>query len=679
MRQRCALFLWTTLVILVLLSLSVDAGRSYHNIPRRALRSSNIPKTQYGVKIVIDTPNQVVLDNGLVQLTFYNPGGDIAGITYNGIENLLENMDRNRGYWDVMWRGALYGLQGTEFKIITEREDQVEVSFINTYNASIPSDSTIPLTVDKRYIMQRGRSGFYAYAIFQRDEGWPELAMNQIRLVFKLQQDKFHYMAVSDTRKRFMPTAEDRNNGKQLAYPEAVLLSNATSNPILAGEVDDKYQYSMEDKDSKVHGWICTDPSVGFWMITPSTEFRIGGPIKQDLTSHVGPTTMSVFSSSHYSSRQLGLIFQQGEAWKKVFGPVFVYLNLAGPNSDPTTTLWTNAKEQMLEEVKNWPYNFTQSQDFPASDQRGLVFGHLQVNDQYINDSSLVRASSAYVGLAAPGDIGSWQTESKGYQFWTRADNNGYFVIEHVRPGNYSLYAWVPGIVGDYKYEAEITIKPGSRIRLDNLSYEPPRSGPTLWEIGIPDRSAAEFYIPEPYPTLMNKFDNNNHSDDSDKFRQYGLWARYGELYPDHDLIYTVGVNSYRNDWFYAQVTRNIGNNTYVGTTWQIQFEVRRNMTTSGGDYTLRLALASAEYAELQVRFNEQIMGPPLFSTRLIGEDNAIARHGIHGLYWLFNVNVPSTLLREGNNTLYLTQSRGGNTFRGVMYDYIRLEGPPWQ
>ncbi|KAF5954735.1 hypothetical protein HYC85_007591 [Camellia sinensis] len=59
--------------------------------------------------------------------------------------------------------------------------------------------------------------------------------------------------------------------------------------------VDDKYQYSTEDKDNQVHGWICFDPPVGFWQITPSNEFRTGGPFKQDLTSHVNPTTLAVF------------------------------------------------------------------------------------------------------------------------------------------------------------------------------------------------------------------------------------------------------------------------------------------------------------------------------------------------------------------------------------------------
>lgn len=66
-------------------------------------------------------------------------------------------------------------------------------------------------------------------------------------------------------------------------------------------QVDDKYMYSMEDKDNKVHGWISSEQRVGFWMITPSDEFRTCGPIKQDLTSHVGPTVLSVSPYFQYT------------------------------------------------------------------------------------------------------------------------------------------------------------------------------------------------------------------------------------------------------------------------------------------------------------------------------------------------------------------------------------------
>lgn len=40
------------------------------------------------------------------------------------------------------------------------------------------------------------------------------------------------------------------------------------------------------------------------------------------------------------------------------------------------------------------------------------------------------------------------------------------------------------------------------------------------------------------------------------RYRQYGLWERYAELYPDEDLVYTIGISDYKKDWFFAQVNR---------------------------------------------------------------------------------------------------------------------------
>lgn len=48
-----------------------------------------------------------------------------------------------------------------------------------------------------------------------------------------------------------------------------------------------------------------------------------------------------------------------------------------------------------------------------------------------------------------------------GYQFWTRTHKNGSFTIKHVRAGTYNLYAWVPGFVGNFKYENNIIINQG--------------------------------------------------------------------------------------------------------------------------------------------------------------------------------------------------------------------------
>lgn len=67
-------------------------------------------------------------------------------------------------------------------------------------------------------------------------------------------------------------------------------------------------------------------------------------------------------------------------------------------------------------------------------------------------------------------------------------------------PGIYSLFATVPGIVGDFKSVSDINITSASNVGVGNVIFEAPRNGPTLWEIGIPDRTAAEFFIPDPSP-----------------------------------------------------------------------------------------------------------------------------------------------------------------------------------
>ncbi|KAK2975652.1 hypothetical protein RJ640_000677 [Escallonia rubra] len=50
-----------------------------------------------------------------------------------------------------------------------------------------------------------------------------------------------------------------------------------------------------------------------------------------------------------------------------------------------------------------------------------------------------------------------------------------------------------------------VSTKAGKAMRLGVLEYSPQRNGPTIWQIGIPDRTAAKFYIPDPNPTLINQ------------------------------------------------------------------------------------------------------------------------------------------------------------------------------
>ncbi|KAH0448837.1 hypothetical protein IEQ34_022637 [Dendrobium chrysotoxum] len=267
-----------------------------------------------------------------------------------------------------------------------------------------------------------------------------------------------------------------------------------------------------------------------------------------------------MFFSAHYSGDNLVPKFRNGESRKKVFGPLFMYLNSTWEETDPHI-LWEDANLHLRIEVECQPYAFPLSEDYQKVEERGSVTDRLLVCDRYIDEQDL-HASSAYIGLALPGEVGSWQTECKGYQFWTRAEADA-FSIKNIHTGYYNTYAWVPWFVGDYMYDTTIAIISRSRIDFGNLVHRPPRDSPMLWEIGYPDRSAVQFYIPDPKPNYINRLYRNH----PDRVRQYGLWERYADLYPDSDLAFTLGVSDFTKDWFFAE-------NAYSPTNWQIKFKL---------------------------------------------------------------------------------------------------------
>ncbi|CAI0474265.1 unnamed protein product [Linum tenue] len=620
--------------------------------------------------------DRATIDNGIIELTLTNPEGFVYGLKYQGVENVLETHEPDDfgGYFDVSWdhpggEGKTEQVKGTKFTVITETADQVELSFSSTWSSS--SKELVPLNVDKRFIVQKGVSGFYWYVIVERLKGWPDADMDQHRMVFRPKISMFKYMAVSDDIQRMMPAYKDRMTGQKLAYPEAVLLTSPIE-PEFKGEVDDKYQYSLEMKDHRLKGWISDDPKMGFWVISPSEEYAAGGPNKPELTCHCGPICLAMFTSMHYAGLDMVTEYRNGEPWKKVFGPVMVYLNSM---SSDHAALWKDAKTQMEKEVQNWPYSFVASADYLPAAKRGTVSGQLLVDDKFLSPTPK-EACKAYVGLALPGtkDV-SWQFDVKGYQFWTQTDEKGNFVIKNVIPGEYNLYGWVPGVVSTFKHPELITIQPGNEVKLGPVTYKAPRNGPTLWEIGIPDRSADEFFVPDPNPKYINRYFIGK---PNDKYRQYGLWARYAQLYPKNDLVFDIGVSNYSKDWFFAHVLREVKPDDCETTTWQINFDLPE--VCPNGNYTLQLALAASLETNTYVYVNNLNAKAPAFATGRVGKDNAIARHGIHGTYWFFSAGLPSNLFVKGKNSIFLRPARGGTSpFMGVMYDYIRLEAPPTQ
>ncbi|PNX81424.1 rhamnogalacturonate lyase B-like protein, partial [Trifolium pratense] len=138
---------------------------------------------------------QLVVDNGIVSVTLSRPEGYILGISYNGIDNILESKleEQDRGYFDVVWNepekvGNFQRVHGTNFSVIAADENMVELSFLRSWTSSMMGKD-VPINIDKRYIFRSGDSGFYSYVIFDRPEGMPAAEVDQIRYVYKLDED----------------------------------------------------------------------------------------------------------------------------------------------------------------------------------------------------------------------------------------------------------------------------------------------------------------------------------------------------------------------------------------------------------------------------------------------------------------------------------------------------------
>jgi len=112
----------------------------------------------------------------------------------------------------------------------------------------------------------------------------------------------------------------------------------------------------------------------------------------------------------NYVGNDIVLSVGNGEYWKKVMGPVFIYLNSGPRRGGDLRALWADAKAQARAEAGKWPYSFPESPDFAKAAERGSVTGRIVVRDTFTStddDVPMPAGTAAYVGLAAPGQAGS--------------------------------------------------------------------------------------------------------------------------------------------------------------------------------------------------------------------------------------------------------------------------------
>lgn len=539
-----------------------------------------------------DEGSQVVLSNGLVSFTAHKADATISRLTLGDSPNLT-----NRGAYlavrNSVGRDA-WDLHQAEFKVERCTPDLVEVSFAGRIGG---------IRFTPHYILRRGDPGFYVFVLQERRAGDPAETTGHARWSFYLQDALFDYQWASDAEHGPVPDME----GAQQIQDATFRLRD--------GSVYTKYDLCTYVEEDLVHG-LCGrgKGSYGAFIITPSQEWH-QAPTKQYITVHARTIMHQMLQTGHFIPREVA---NQSvpDGWIKLCGPWFVYLN----RGDSPKAIWADAKARAEDEKQRWPYAWMAHPAFPL--QRGRLSGRLVVQDDRHP------AANALVVLTAPQP--EWQVQVLNYIFSTRTDAEGRFVLPHVRPGTYTLFASVPGLTDEFRRDA-ITVGAGGVVDLGSLVFSPRVYSTKLWEIGAADRRTTGFRL-------------------SDQPRQYGLAASLPA-----ELTYTIGQSDPARDWYYAQAKEG---------DWTIRFDLDRAYQ---GDAVFTLGIAGqTSNPTLQILANGSPVG-----TYSGGNSSALYRSAVLGssYYETKVVRFPTTKLRVGANTVALRLIGGS-----VMYDVIKLE-----
>ncbi len=630
------------------------------------------------------------LENGLVLACVSKRSGNLTELVYKNLQMFDDGRASSGGYWSY----DVSRLQRTSRITIDPKNNggrRGEISVSGVFPGHLFG---VPATdLEFRYSLADGDTAVYAYCVFSHPTNYPATSIGEARFCAKLNDSIFDWMTVDSTRNREALTAYDWDHGTVLNFPEARRMNTG----LYAGQVEHKYDYTANQFDTPAWGWSSTAKHVGVWLINPSTEYLSGGPTRMELVAHrdctftdnlnapAPPCLLNYWRSSHYG----GSICNIGtnEAWAKVVGPFLIYCN-AGPTPD---AMWQESLERAKQEARAWPYDWVEGVDYPHRIERGTVAGQMIVNDAQV---PALQISNLLVGLSEPAytapsvfnrlrrftwfDLENdenetnsssnpgrqnsfrrfglpqavdWQNDAKDYEFWVRGDADGHFSIPNVRPGQYTLHAIADGVLGEYVL-SNVIVAAGRAMDLGRLVWRPVRYGRQLWDIGIPDRSAREFY----------KGDDYDH---------WGWYVRYPRLFPQ-DVSYVIGQSDFQKDWFFEQVPHDedlTDTNAFEdgrSTTWSVRFNLPE---APQGRATLRLAVCGVGARRLAVSMNDCPAGTV---TDLV-YNATINRDGIAGAWTEHDVAFDASLMRAGTNVLKLTIP-GGSLTSGIMYDYLRLE-----
>jgi len=656
------------------------------------------------------TSTTFTMSNGIVSILGSKTGGNITQINYTfnntGSSQTLNLLSGGNNGGQLYWEHS--NNQGLSFTYSvvadpsTNGGGYAEVVLYTTTQANMP--------MEVHYSMLRGSPGFYVTPIFIHSSSNGAFGMGECRDNIYA-GSIFNWMSVDAKRNKLM---EVSSSSTTTTCPTSPVENYLWTNGIYQGRYEDKYKYSATFGDQRVWGWSSvttttpafTGKNVGLWNVLASSEYYNGGPLKPELMSHIGLTILNMINGGHYGMGSDGT-FVSGEVWSKVCGPYFIYCNnIASSITNPvqaSQALYADANAQAAAEATAWPYSWFSNTNYAGPSSRGTVTGRLVINDIYNPNAT---GANMWVGLiqqpvtsTSTYDFQQWM---KPYQFWVHTDASGNFTIPAVIAGsNYTLYAFGQGAPGTFMSQAltggspevledipaspfSVTVTAGSTTALGDVTWTPTRLGPTVFEIGYPDRTARKFRHGDDYwvgdigPSVTAPSP------------VWSKWMEYPNDFPSGPN-YVVGTSRWSTDWNFIQPVTYSTTQTWNSSSSTITFNLA-SAPASGAQASLYLGLASDYYTALIISVNGTNLGGSkgpitnvtstpgnLVSTGYVpaesGSDGSIREYS-NGAFSDERITLPGTLLKAGSNTITIAQRQVGGTYFAdhAMYDYVRLE-----
>ncbi len=666
--------------IFLIISL-LPATASYANVAGGGTGTgANVTATQNG--------NNVVLANGIVSITINITNGNITNFTYNGT-NLLAG-GNGGGYFYIDGSGGPTLTNPVYTLTVNPANNGGNQAEVELQTLGSPIDCTL------YYDMLRGQQGIYDTLVLTHETTYADYPGAELRTNMYV-GSMFDWICVDPYRFRQMASTSDTYVTVTGAPVEVFDFTSG----IYSGTTGCKYSYSEPLGQTNVYGWASTTSKYGVWQTFPSHEYLDGGPMHRELTAHLGNTLLDMFGGGHYG---FGLTQDQpaGTFTSKTFGPAFIYANqYTGTATDVSTyaqVLFADAQAQAAAEQSAWPYAWFNPQPestgsgttvtaYPQASGRGTVSGTFAINDTYNPTASPV---GMWIGLA-PDDVGvDFQQQYLTYQFWVKTTTGGSFTIPNVLPGTYNLWAFGPGAAGTFE-QANITVAAGQTLNLGTVTWTPLRLGPTVWEIGVPDRSSEEFNNGEhdvtPWSGVLPPYAGGAPYDIP---TDWSAFLDYANQFPN-GVSYTVGVGNYANDWNYCQPTILNTGGTYVGTASKIYFNMAK-APAAGNQARLYMAFAAAYSAACIITINGTVQTAPVtgstdgtyatIANATTGfyvpnySFDTMVRLGSNGAWGDAYLDFPATDLKAGWNEIDIGLRPTGTAGNGngFEYDYIRLE-----